>query len=180
MEAISAVVSGRNLTEEQALLAMEDVMTGAATQSQVGAFLTGLRMKGETIEEITAFARTMRDKSIKITPQINRKHFSGKLTDTCGTGGDKLKTFNVSTISALVISGAGVPVAKHGNRSVSSKCGSADLLERIGVNVNSSPTDVQISIEKAGIGFLFAPTFHPAMKRVARARSEIGLRTVFN
>jgi anthranilate phosphoribosyltransferase len=178
--AISLLIQRRDLTHDEALFAMEEVMSGSATQSQIGAFLTALRMKGETVMEIGAFAEKMREKALRINPRIQGRNFLGKLTDTCGTGGDKLKTFNVSTISAFVVSGAGVPIAKHGNRSVTSKCGSADLLERLGVNINASPLNVERSIETCGIGFMLAPTFHPAMKHVASARKEIGIRTVFN
>jgi anthranilate phosphoribosyltransferase len=132
-------------------------------------------MKGETIEEIAAFASVMRERALTISPRV-----SSRLIDTCGTGGDNLKTFNVSTVAALVISGAGAPVAKHGNRSFTSRCGSADLLERLGVNINADPKMVQISIERAGIGFLFAPVFHSATKNVSLPRKEIGFRTIFN
>jgi anthranilate phosphoribosyltransferase len=178
-EAICSLVEGKDLAYDQAFLAMEEVMSGLATESQIGAFLTALRMKGETVGEISALAQKMREKATRINPRGN---FSGKkrLTDTCGTGGANLKTFNVSTISALVVSGAGVPVAKHGNRSATSKCGSADLLERLGVNIVANASDVERSIENCGIGFIFAPTFHPAMKYVARSRKEIGIRSVFN
>ncbi|MDG6997435.1 MAG: anthranilate phosphoribosyltransferase, partial [Nitrososphaerota archaeon] len=177
-EAISAVVSGKDLAEDEASLAMEEMMSGLATQGQIGAFLAALRMKGETVEEITAFARKMCEKAIRISPKIQGHNFSGKLTDTCGTGGDRIKTFNISTISALVVSGAGIPVAKHGNRSVTSMCGSADLLERLGVNIEASPSVVERSIETCGIGFMLASTFHPAMKKVGDVRREIGIRTV--
>ncbi|MHB8566406.1 MAG: anthranilate phosphoribosyltransferase [Nitrososphaerales archaeon] len=177
-EAISNVVSGKSLSEEEAALIAEEMMSGSATQSQMGAFLTALRMKGETIDEIAGFAKAMRSKAVRITP--NLPPGAPKLTDLCGTGGDLLKTFNVSTLSSFVVSGAGVPVAKHGNRSVTSKCGSADLLEKLGVNINASPKDVERSIEISGIGFMFAPTFHPATKYAAPIRKEIGIRTVFN
>jgi anthranilate phosphoribosyltransferase len=181
-EAICSLVEGKDLAYDQAFLAMEEVMSGLATESQIGAFLTALRMKGETVGEICALAQKMREKATRINPRIHRGNLSGKkrLTDTCGTGGAKLKTFNVSTISALVVSGAGVPVAKHGNRSATSKCGSADLLERLGVNIMANAGDVERSIENCGIGFIFAPTFHPAMRYAARSRKEIGIRSVFN
>jgi anthranilate phosphoribosyltransferase len=132
-------------------------------------------MKGETVEEITAFATVMREHSVRINPHVN-----GRTVDTCGTGGDALKTFNVSTTAALVASGAGVPIAKHGNRSVTSKCGSADVLEAIGLNLSIPPSEVQRAIEEVGIGFMFAPAFHPAMKNAIIPRREIGVRTVFN
>jgi anthranilate phosphoribosyltransferase len=132
-------------------------------------------MKGETVQEITAFAMVMRENAIRINPRVN-----GRTVDTCGTGGDQLKTFNVSTTSALVAAGSGVTIAKHGNRSVTSKCGSADVLEAVGVNLNVPPSTVQQAIEHLGIGFMFAPAFHPAMKNAVVPRREIGIRTVFN
>jgi anthranilate phosphoribosyltransferase len=132
-------------------------------------------MKGEAVEELIAFASVMREHSSQIHP-----HVESRLVDTCGTGGDKIKTFNVSTTAAFVIAGAGVPVAKHGNRAVTSKCGSADVLERLGLNLNSEPKDVERIIEKVGIGFMFAPAFNPAMKYAVEPRREIGIRTVFN
>ncbi|MGI0091091.1 MAG: anthranilate phosphoribosyltransferase [Nitrososphaerales archaeon] len=174
-DAISKVACGGNLSGEEARVAMSELMDGAATPAQIGSLLTALRMKGETVEEIAAFATIMREHARKIEPRV-----SSILTDTCGTGGDVLKTFNISTIAALVISGAGAPIAKHGNRSFTGKCGSADLLERLGVNLNAEPEKVKISIEQAGIGFLFAPMFHAATKNVAIPRKEIGIRTVFN
>jgi anthranilate phosphoribosyltransferase len=150
-------------------------MNGSATQSQIGAFLTALRMKGETIDEIVAFAKVMRRFCYKIKPRVD-----GKLIDTCGTGGDKLKTFNISTTAAFIIAGANIPVAKHGNRSVTSKSGSADVLEELGLRLNITPKEVEKIIENEGIGFMFAPVFHEAMKNVAQTRKEIGIRTVFN
>jgi len=150
-------------------------MNGNATQSQIGAFLTALRMKGETIDEIVAFAKVMRRFCYKIKPRVD-----GKLIDTCGTGGDKLKTFNISTTAAFIIAGANIPVAKHGNRSVTSKSGSADVLEELGLRLNITPKEVEKIIENEGIGFMFAPVFHEAMKNVAQTRKEIGIRTVFN
>jgi anthranilate phosphoribosyltransferase len=174
-EAISKVVDRENLASEEASVVMSEIMRGEATPSQISAFLTALRMKGETVEEIVAFAKTMRSYSSHINPKV-----SGRVVDTCGTGGDKVKTVNVSTIAALVVAGAGVPVAKHGNRSVTSNCGSADLLEGLGVNLNAKPKDVERSIEEAGIGFMFAPVFHPSMKHVSIPRREVGIRTVFN
>lgn len=174
-EAISNVVSLENLSEEEARQTMTELIDGTATPSQIASLLTALRMKGETVDEIAAFATVMRQHAATIHPRC-----SSRLTDTCGTGGDHLKTFNISTIAALVISGAGVPVAKHGNRSFTSRCGSADLLERLGVNINADPEMVKTSIEKTGIGFLFAPIFHTATKNVGLPRKEIGIRTVFN
>ncbi len=132
-------------------------------------------MKGEAVEELISFASVMREHSIQIHP-----HVESRLVDTCGTGGDKIKTFNVSTAAAFVIAGAGVAVAKHGNRAVTSKCGSADVLEKLGLNLNLQPKEVEATIENVGIGFMFAPAFHPAMKYAAETRHEIGIRTVFN
>lgn len=174
-EAIQLLVDRKDLPFELAQQSMREIMVGEATPSQIGAFLTSLRMKGETVEEITALAKVMRDNAVRINPHVN-----GRTVDTCGTGGDRLKTFNVSTAAALVAAGAGVAVAKHGNRSVTSKCGSADVLEAIGVNLNVPPLTVQRAIEQVGIGFMFAPAFHPAMKNAIVPRREIGVRTVFN
>ncbi len=172
---IECLVRGQDLSEKETRQAMRRIITGEATQAQIGAFLTGLRMKGETVQEIAACAETMRRFSRSIKPSV-----AGKLVDTCGTGGDRIKTFNVSTISALVVAGAGVAVAKHGNRSVTSKCGSADLLEGFGVNIAAEPEVVKRCIEEVGLGFMFAPVFHPAMRHVLTPRREIGIRTVFN
>jgi len=174
-EAIQLLVERRDLSFENAQQSMREIMEGEATTAQVGAFLTGLRMKGETVDEITAFAITMREHSVRINP-----HVHGRIVDTCGTGGDLVKTFNVSTAAAFVSCGGGVTVAKHGNRSVTSKCGSADVLETMGVNLNADPATVARAIEQIGIGFMFAPTFHPAMKNAILPRREIGIRTVFN
>lgn len=149
-------------------------MEGNTLPSQIASFLTALRMKKETISEITGFAKAMREKSIKIYPE--RKN----LVDTCGTGGDRIKTFNVSTASAFIAAGAGVNIAKHGNRSVTSKCGSADVLEYLGVKIDAEPEVVEKCINEIGIGFLFAPKFHPAMKYATPVRREIGIRTIFN
>lgn len=174
-EALQKLVEKRNLTYAEAWEVMKEIMAGEATQSQISAFLIALRMKGETIEEISAFASVMRELCQKIKPKVH-----GRLVDTCGTGGDKLKTFNISTAAAFVVAGTGVTVAKHGNRSVTSKCGSADVLENLGLNLNVRPETVEKAIEKAGVGFMFAPVFHPAMKNAAVPRREIGVRTVFN
>jgi anthranilate phosphoribosyltransferase len=174
-EAIQLLVDRKDLPFELAQQSMREIMSGEATTAQIGAFLTSLRMKGETVDEITAFALVMKENAIRITPHVNRR-----TVDTCGTGGDLLKTFNISTIAAFVTAGAGVPVAKHGNRSVTSKCGSADILEAIGVNLNATPSVVEKAIEEIGIGFMFAPAFHPAMKNAIAPRREIGVRTVFN
>lgn len=174
-EGIKKLAEGLDLTYVEAREIMKEVMTGKATEAQLGAFLTALRMKGETVEEVTAFASVMREFCYKISPKVD-----GRLVDTCGTGGDKIKTFNVSTASAFVISGAGIPVAKHGNRSVTSRCGSADVLERLGFNLDLEPKAVERMIERVGIGFMFAPRFHPAMRYAVKPRRELGIRTVFN
>jgi anthranilate phosphoribosyltransferase len=174
-EAIQLLADHKDLVFEHAQQSMREIMTGEATPAQIGAFLTSLRMKGETVDEITAFAVAMREHSVRISP-----HVQGRLVDTCGTGGDLLKTFNVSTAAAFISSGAGVTIAKHGNRSVTSKCGSADVLEALGVNLDANPSTVEKTIEQIGIGFMFAPAFHPAMKNAIIPRREIGIRTVFN
>jgi anthranilate phosphoribosyltransferase len=174
-EAIQLLVDRKDLSFELAQQSMREIMAGEATPSQIGAFLASLRMKGETVDEITAFAGIMRENAVHINPQVD-----GRTVDTCGTGGDVLKTFNVSTIAAFVAAGGGVSIAKHGNRSVTSKCGSADVLEAVGVNLNATPSVVQKCIEDVGIGFMFAPAFHPAMKNAIIPRREIGVRTVFN
>ena len=173
-EAISAVAEGRDLSREEAAEVMRHLMEGETTPAQIGGLLVGLRMKGETVEEITGFAMTMREMSTKV------KTTRSPLVDTCGTGGDASGTFNISTTAAFVVAGAGVAVAKHGNRSAASKCGSADVLEALGVNIDASPEVVGKCIDEIGIGFLFARTLHGAMKHVAQARAELKLRTVFN
>jgi anthranilate phosphoribosyltransferase len=174
-EYIPVLLENHDLTREQAEGAMMDIMSGQATPSQISAFLIGLKKKGETVDEITAIARVMRSFSRTVTPKVD-----GYLLDTCGTGGDRAKTFNVSTTAAFVIAAAGVRVAKHGNRSFTSRCGSADVLEQLGVKLEVEPALVEKAIEQIGIGFMFAPNFHPAMKNVASIRREIGVRTVFN
>ena len=173
--AISKVIGRGDLSEEEARKTMEEIMSGEATNAQIAAFLTGLRLKGERVEEIAAFARVMREFCSRIEPKTR-----GILVDTCGTGGDRVKTFNISTASAIVAAGAGIPIAKHGNRSVTSKCGSADVLEMCGVNIGLAPKKVEKCIERIGFGFMFAPMFHGAMKYAAPVRKEIGIRTVFN
>jgi len=150
-------------------------MSGKATDAQIAAFLTAMRVKGETIEEITALSTTMKEFCKRIHPKDK-----GRLIDTCGTGGGIIKTFNISTTAAFVVAGAGISVAKHGNRSFTSKSGSADMLEKLGLNINLEPKNVEKAIEDVGIGFMFAPTFHPAMKYAAGPRRDIGIRTVFN
>lgn len=174
-EAIQLLVDRKDLSFELAQQSMREIMSGEATPAQIGAFLTALRMKGETVDEITALASVMRENALRINPRVN-----GRTVDTCGTGGDLLKTFNVSTTAAFVAAGAGIAIAKHGNRSVTSKCGSADVLESVGINLNASPSVVEKAIENVGIGFMFAPAFHPAMKNAVVPRREIGVRTVFN
>lgn len=172
---LSKLVDGSNLKFNEAQDAMRLIMSGQATQAQIGCFLSALRMKGETVEEVSGFASAMREFCQTINPNVN-----GRLLDTCGTGGDRLTTFNISTISAFVAAGAGVTLAKHGNRSVTSKCGSADVLEHLGLKLDLTPLKVQESIEKVGIGFMFAPIFHPAMKYAVGPRRQLGIRTVFN
>jgi anthranilate phosphoribosyltransferase len=178
-EAIGKVVAHIDLSEAEMVAAMNEIMSGAATTAQIGSFITGLRMKGETVEEITGAARVMREKSTKIYTGVDTR--AGEvLVDTCGTGGDSSGTFNVSTTTAFVVAGAGLPVAKHGNRSVSSRCGSADVLEALGVDLNMSAEQVGNCVREIGIGFLFAPLLHGAMKHAIGPRREIGIRTIFN
>src|SRR5947209_16425811 len=184
-EAVRALVDRRDLTRIEAAAAMEAIMTGAATVAQIGAFLTALRMKGETVEELIGFAQVMRQKVVRIRARGDDvAGISGTdremLIDTCGTGGDATGTFNVSTATAFVVAGAGLRVAKHGNRSVSSLCGSADVVETLGVNLDLSPEKVARCVEEVGIGFLYAPILQTAMKHVMAARSEMCVRTVFN
>jgi anthranilate phosphoribosyltransferase len=172
-EAIGNLVSGNSLTMEEASSVMKEIMNGDATQAQLGAFLVALRLKGETPEEVAGFASVMRQKALRVT-------LSGPLVDIVGTGGDGSNTFNISTTSAFVAAGAGLKVAKHGNRAMSSRCGSADVLETLGVKIELTPQQVQQCVENVGIGFMFAQAFHPAMKYAASPRREIGIRTVFN
>jgi len=173
-EAIGKVMLGEDLSGEEAEAVMGQIMDGEATPAQIGAFLTALRLKGETVEEITGCARAMRRSAIPVRPRRR------DLVDTCGTGGDRTGTFNISTTAAFVVAGAGLGVAKHGNRSVSSHCGSADLLEALGVNLELTPEQVAHCIDEVGIGFLFAPRLHPAMKHAIGPRREMGVRTIFN
>ncbi|MGQ9815227.1 MAG: anthranilate phosphoribosyltransferase [Candidatus Roseilinea sp.] len=173
-QAISRLFSHQSLTAEEAEAVMDAIMSGAATPAQIGAYLAALRMTGETVDEITGSARAMRAKSTRIPTQ------RAGLVDTCGTGGDRSGTFNISTTAAFVVAGAGVPVAKHGNRAASSQSGSADVLVALGVNVTITPEQVGQCIDEIGIGFAFAPTHHPAMKHAAGPRREIGARTIFN
>ena len=172
-DAIELLVQRQDLSVDVAVQVMEEIMTGEATPAQIGAFLTALRIKGETAEEIAGMARVMRDKA-------HRVHYPQAVVDTCGTGGDASGSFNVSTAAAFVAAAGGLKVAKHGNRAMSSQCGSADVLEALGVKLELSPDMVRRCLDEAGIGFMFAPAFHPAMRFAAGPRREIGIRTVFN
>jgi len=172
-EAISTIVSGRSLTTDEAASVMEEIMQGEVTPAQFGAFVTALRFKGETADEIAGLASVMRAKAIRVT-------VADPVIDIVGTGGDSFNTFNISTTAAFVVAGAGLKVAKHGNRAMSSQCGSADVLESLGVRIDLNADQVQRCIQEVGIGFMFAPTFHPAMKYASVPRREIGIRTVFN
>jgi anthranilate phosphoribosyltransferase len=173
-KAIRKLVEGNNLEEQEIMDAMECIMNGSATGAQIASFITALRMKGETVEEITGCARVMREKAQNIRPD------AGYLIDTCGTGGDGCNTFNISTAAGIVAAAAGAFVAKHGNRSVSSRSGSADVLEALGINIALKPGQVSQCIEKTGIGFMFAPVFHASMKHAAGPRKELGIRSIFN
>ena len=185
---ITQVVRGEDLTEDEMAAAMDEIMTGAATAAQIGSFITALRLKGETVDEITGAARTMRAKATKINinnhaVNIDRDEINIEdetILDIVGTGGDGTRTFNVSTTTAFVAAGGGIKVAKHGNRAVSSLCGSADVLESLNVNLDLTSTDVENCIQEIGIGFLYAPLFHGAMKYAAGPRREIGIRSIFN
>jgi anthranilate phosphoribosyltransferase len=174
-EALNQIINHQDLSHEQMLAIMQQVMGGELTPAQIAAFLIALRMKGETVDEIAAAATVMRALSTKVDV-----HNTANLVDTCGTGGDGIQTFNVSTASAFVVAAAGARVAKHGGRSVSSTCGSADVLEVLGVNVNQTPEQVGKSVDEIGIGFMFAPNHHSAMKHAAPVRRELGVRTLFN
>jgi len=170
---LGRVAAGERLSEHDAETAFDIMMSGNATPSQMGAFLMGLRVRGESVEEITGAARTMRAKALHVEAPPGA-------IDTCGTGGDASGTFNISTATALVVAGAGVPVAKHGNRNLSSKCGSADILAALGVNIEADMALVKRSLWEAGIGFLMAPRHHSAMRHVGPTRVELGTRTIFN
>ncbi len=172
-EAINLVIQNIGLSEAEMAECMTEIMEGRATDAQIGAFLTALRIKGETVDEITGAARIMREKATKISAPEG-------VVDTCGTGGDMSNTFNISTTAAIIISAAGVPVAKHGNRSVSSSSGSADVLEALGVRIDLTPDKVERCLADTNFGFLFAPLFHPAMKFAVGPRKEIAIRTIFN
>ena len=174
-EAIDLIVShGRSLSEDEAAAVMRDIMSGEATHAQIGAFLVALRLKGETVDEIVGMARVMREHALKVPVSEEA------VVDTCGTGGDASGTFNVSTAAAFVVAAAGARVAKHGNRAMTSACGSADVLEALGAKIDLGPEQVARCLREVGIGFMFAQAFHPAMKHVAGPRREIGVRTVFN
>ena len=185
-EAVKTLVERRDLTRIEAAAAMEAIMSGAATNAQIAAFLTALRMKGETVEELIGFAQVMRQKAVRVRTRSAESSASltgtdrEMLIDTCGTGGDASGTFNVSTATAFVVAGAGLKVAKHGNRSASSMCGSADVVEALGVSLELAPPQVARCVDEIGIGFLYAPLLHTAMKHVMAARREMGIRTVFN
>ena len=170
---IEKLTAKENLSYEEMYEAMMKILNGSASEIETAGFLVALRSKGETVEEITAAAKVMREKATKVKAPPTA-------IDTCGTGGDGVGTFNISTIASLVVAGAGIPVAKHGNRSISSKSGSADLMEALGAKILSSPEDVKASIAQVNFGFFFAPHFHRAMKNVARTRKELGIRTLFN
>jgi anthranilate phosphoribosyltransferase len=185
-EALRTLVERRDLTRIEAAAAMEAIMSGAATNAQIAAFLVALRMKGETVEELIGFAQVMRQKAVRVRTRGNEGAASltgtdrEMLIDTCGTGGDASGTFNVSTATAFVVAGTGLKVAKHGNRSASSLCGSADVVETLGVSLELTAPQVGRCIDDVGIGFLYAPLLHTAMKHVMGARREMGIRTVFN
>lgn len=173
--AIRKLASRTNLSDKEISQALDTILAGDVPDTAIAAFLVALAMKGETADELRSILLSLRKHATRITPDVQ-----GTLIDICGTGGDSIRSFNISTAAAIVASAAGANVAKHGNRSVSGVCGSADLLEYLGFDLNAAPARVQSSIETAGIGFLFAPLFHPSMKHVANARKAIGIRTVFN
>lgn len=174
-EAIRRAVSGQDLSPAEVEAAMDEILSGQASSAQIAAFVVALRMKGESANEIAAAATALRRRCAAVRPNVK-----GPLLDTCGTGGDGLQTFNISTASAIVVAACGVAVAKHGNRAVSSKAGSADVLEALGVRIDIEPAHAQRCIETAGIGFLFAPSHHAAMRHAAPVRKELGIRTIFN
>lgn len=175
-QTISKVVEGEELSAAEANAAMDAIMNGEVTGAQIGALVTGLRMKGETVNEITGFARAMRDHALHVDIDQSAR----PLLDTCGTGGDKTGTFNISTTATFAIAAAGVRIAKHGNRAQSSRSGSADLLEGLGVEIELTPEQVAQCVDEVGVGFMYAPAFHPAMRFVGPARKEMGIRTIFN
>lgn len=171
---LKTIITGQNLTEDQSASMLMDIFSGDITEAQVGAFMAALATKGETFEELAGAARSMRKKAVRIQTQAKQ------VIDTCGTGGDASGSFNISTTTAFVVAGAGVTVAKHGNRSISSKCGSADVLEKLGVNLSVDPEIVEEAINEIGIGFMFAPMYHASMKYAGKARMECGIRSIFN
>jgi len=173
-DCLKKVSSRENLSEEESYQCMIDIMKGYSSDAAIAGLLTALSMKGESADEITGFVKAMREVSIKVSSSAR------PLVDTCGTGGDKFKTFNISTAAAIIAASCGVKIAKHGNRSITSKCGGADILEALGVNINCDAAGVEECLENAGLGFMFAPHFHPAMRRVMPVRKELGIRTVFN
>src|ERR687887_2200018 len=172
---IRKLISRTNLSENEIHQSVHLILEGKASDAAIASFLVALTMKGETAEEIWAILQTVKEHAIKITPKVN-----GNLIDTCGTGGDTIRSFNISTAAAIVACSAGSRVAKHGNRSFSGFCGSADFLEYVGLDLNSTPATVSEAIEQTGIGFLYSPKFHPTMKSAASARKTIGIRSVFN
>jgi anthranilate phosphoribosyltransferase len=172
---IQAVVEGQSLSRAEAVRAMETIMNGEASPAQIGALLTALRMRGETDEELAGFAQVMRAKAVPVPLDL-----SEPVVDTCGTGGDVSHSFNISTTAAFVVAGAGVKVAKHGNRAMTSRCGSADVLEALGVRIELAPEQVAECVDRVGIAFMYAPAFHPAMRFAGPVRREVGIRTVFN
>ena len=185
LEALSRLVEGQDLSRDEAARVMEVLMSGQATDAQIASFLTAMRIKGETVEELCGFAAVMREKAAAVPTQYSGAGAISRpgqlmLVDTCGTGGDAQGTFNISTAAAFVVAGAGIPVAKHGNRSVSGLCGSADVIEALGIPLDLPPERVGRCIDEVGIGFLFAPLLHPAMKHVAAARRQMRIRTLFN
>ncbi|THB80512.1 MAG: anthranilate phosphoribosyltransferase [Desulfobacteraceae bacterium] len=171
---LNLIIQRKNLDQDQMALMLEDIFSGQITEAQIGAFMAALATKGETFEELAGAARAMRRKASRI------QTVSKKVIDTCGTGGDSSGSFNISTTTAIVVAGCGVTVAKHGNRSISSKCGSADVLESLGVNIDTDPEVVEEAVNEIGIGFMFAPRFHGAMKYAAKARKDVGIRSIFN
>ncbi len=171
---LATIISGTDLTQDQMTEMISQVLAGDTTDAQIGAMMAALATKKETFEELAGAARAMRKSATRI------QTFASPVVDTCGTGGDGLKTFNISTTTAFVVAGCGVTVAKHGNRSISSKCGSADVLETLGVKLDVDPEIVEEAVQEIGIGFLFAPVYHSAMRHAAKARTEVGLRSIFN
>ncbi len=176
LDALHKALAGRNLDAEEARAALDEILAGSASPALIAALLVALRMKGEAVEEIVGFAQALRDRAVRVACPADPR----PLVDTCGTGGDGAQTFNISTATAFVLAAAGARVAKHGNRSISSRCGSADVLEELGVQITLPPDRVASSIQEVGIGFLFAPAFHPAMRYVQAVRAELKTRTIFN